>query len=402
MSPPSDIHAKRRIIDRAKELGFDLVGVAAAHPFTDAESIFKERRDRGFLERWHYDDPTIEANCHPQLGLPGARSIICTATSYYADVVTHDPNAAGMRGAISSYAWGVDYHKIIKQWMRSLAAFIEREFPGTRCLACVDTGPMVDRAAAVRAGIGWFGKNGNVLTKQFGSYVFLAELLTTLDLESDEPLQTNCGQCTTCIIECPTGAIGPRGEVDGRRCLSDLTQMKGVIPLAYRKAIGNRLWGCDDCQTSCPVNERNAAARHPEFRPLERIGTAMDLASVLLMSTAQFKTWFGPTAMAWRGKTVLQRNAAVALGNSRDQRAVGPLAQALHDRKPLVRGHAAWALGELGGEQAKRALSGLLAVEQDVWVRDEAQHSLARLAGQASGSSVPEATASPLLQRSLS
>jgi epoxyqueuosine reductase len=395
---PSSV--KARIVAKAMEIGFDLVGVASAQPFASAERIFKERRDRGLLERWQYDDPTIEANCRPELGLSGARSIICTATSYYADVAAHDPSAPGLRGAVSSYAWGVDYHTVIKRWMRVLSSFIEREYPGSRCRACVDTGPMVDRAAAARAGIGWFGKNGNVLTKQFGSYVFLAELLTTLELEPDDPLQTNCGQCTACIARCPTGAIGADGEVDGRRCLSDITQMKGIIPWEYRRALGNRLWGCDDCQTCCPVNERNAAARHTEFQPLEHIGTAMDLPAVLLMTTAQFKRWFGPTAMAWRGKAVLQRNAAVALGNSRDRSAVGPLAQALHDRKPLVRGHAAWALGELGGKQARRALEGLLVAEKDAWVREEARQALSRLDGQAKGMPVPQASASAVLQRS--
>jgi len=396
------VESKSRIVAQAKQLGFDLVGVASAQPFVKEERIFKERRDAGFFERWHYGDPIIEANCRPQLALPNARSIVCTATSYYADVKTHDPTASGLAGAVSSYAWGLDYHKVIGRRLRALADFIEREFAGSLCLSCIDTGPMVDRAAAVRAGIAWFGKNGNVLTKRFGSYVFLAELLTTLELEPDEPLQTNCGSCTECIAQCPTGAIGPEGAVDGRRCLSDLTQMKGPIPLEYRRALGNRLWGCDDCQTCCPVNGRQAAASHPEFSPLAHIGTAMDLPSVLLMTTAQFRRRFGPTAMAWRGKAVLQRNAAVALGNSRDRRAVAPLVQALHDRKPLVRGHAAWALGELGGDRAKGALEDLLLGERVAWVRDEAEDALHRLAGQAPGGTKSESTGSPLFQRSRS
>ncbi|HXW50623.1 MAG TPA: tRNA epoxyqueuosine(34) reductase QueG [Candidatus Acidoferrales bacterium] len=390
---PAD--AKPRILAHARQLGFDLVGIASPQPFGREERVFKERRDRGYLERWHYDDRTIEAACRPERALPGVRSIICTATSYYADATPHDPNAPGLRGAISSYAWGLDYHKVIGRWLTSLAQFIESEFPGARCLKCADTGPMVDRAAAVRAGIGWFGKNGNVLTKQFGSYVFLAELLTTLDLEPDRPLQTNCGQCVACIARCPTDAIGPDGAVDSRRCLSDITQMKGPIPREYRPALGNRLWGCDDCQTACPVNQRNAAATHAEFAPSAGTGIAMDLPSVLLMSRAQFRAWFGSSAMAWRGKAVLQRNAAVALGNSQDVRAVPALAQALRDRKPVVRGHAAWALGQLGGGDAERALLELLDAEPDAWVRDEAEHALARMHGQASAAAMSQATASP-------
>ena len=257
-SRPSS-QTKARVVSRAKELGFDLVGIASAQPFIKEERIFKERRDRNYLERWHYDDRTIETHCTPSLSLRDARSIVCTATSYYSDVTPHDPRAAGLEGAISNYAWGQDYHKVIGRRLNELADFITCEFPGSRCLACVDTGPLMDRAAAVRAGIGWFGKSGNVLTKEFGSYVFLAELITTLELEPDEPLQTNCGQCVECIVDCPTGAIGPNGEIDARRCISDLTQAKGPIPREYRKIIGNRLWGCDTCQTVCPVNDRKAA-----------------------------------------------------------------------------------------------------------------------------------------------
>ncbi len=374
------LDAKARILARAHEIGFDLIGVADAAPFLDAAATFKDRRDRGYLAGWNYPDEIIETNCRPSRSLTGAQSIICTATSYYCDVQPHNPNAGGLRGAISNYAWGQDYHKVIGRRLAALARFIHSEF-GAACLPCVDTGPLVDRAAAVRAGLGWFGKNGNVLTKEFGSYVFLAELITTLHLEPDQPMQANCGQCVECVAHCPTGAILPDGAVDARRCISDLTQAKGFIPLQWRKAIGNRLWGCDSCQTICPVNERKAAARHPEFSPLPQIGTSMDLVSILHMTKAQFRNWFGPTAMAWRGKAVLQRNAAVALGNSGEPRAVAPLVAALRDRKPVVRGHAAWALGELGGEAARRALSDLLTHETHATVREEALQALKNVSG---------------------
>ena len=375
-SPQATVDVKARILARAREIGFDLVGVTDASPFLNTEAVFKQRRDAGYLERWNYSDAVIESTCRPSTVLERAQSIICTAVSYYADVERHDPLAPGLRGAVSNYAWGVDYHKVVRPMLDELAAFIMSEFPGTQCFACVDTGPLVDRAAAVRAGIGWFGKSANLLTKEFGSYVFLAELITTLKLEPDEPLEVNCGRCVDCIVHCPTGAILPDGAIDARRCISDLTQVKGPIPRELRTSIGNRLWGCDSCQTVCPVNERKAAERHEEFRPLPHIGTAMDLPSVLRMTKAQFRRWFGRTAMAWRGKAVLQRNAAVALGNSRDRAAIPHLIAALQDRKPLVRGHAAWALGELGGEEAQRALEDLLAAESDSFVRDETRQAL--------------------------
>jgi len=184
-----------------------------------------------------------------------------------------------------------------------------------------------------------------------------------------------------CIDRCPTRAIGEDGSVDARRCISDLTQLKTPIPRELRESIGNRLWGCDDCQTPCPVNEsENVAANRyagdNPFAPLPHIGTSMDLTAVLRMTKSQFRAWFGPTSMAWRGKAVLQRNAAVALGNSRDERAVPHLIAALDDRKPLVRGHAAWALGRLGGDAARDALTRRLDVEGDAWVREEVELAL--------------------------
>ena len=375
--------AKERIVARAKEIGFDLVGVTSAEPFLPAMRVFDERVRAGYLSNWRYDSSMVERYCTPCASLRGAKSIICTATCYLTEDKPYDPYAPGLRGAVSRYSWSLDYHRTIGKRLKQLADFISAEFAGADCLVCLDTGPLVDRAAAVRAGIGWFGKNGNVLTREFGSWVFLGELITTLQLDPDEPLAKNCGECRVCIDRCPTGAIGPNGAVDARRCISDMTQSKRPIPRDLRKAVGNRVWGCDDCQTVCPVNERKQSGAtvraKDEFRPLPHIGAALDLPAVLLMTKAQFRRWFGPTAMAWRGKAVLQRNAAVALGNSRDDRAVPYLIAALADAKPLVRGHAAWALGELGGDAAKSALEQLMVAERNAWVREEAELALHNL-----------------------
>jgi len=381
---------KDRIIARAKEIGFDLVGIASAQPFTDTEHVFKRRVAEGLLANWNYPDQTVERACRPADALSGAKSIVCTATAYLTEYEPYDPDAPGLRGAISSHAWGSDYHRTIGARLRALAAFISVEFPGERCMPCVDTGPLVDRAAAVRAGIGWFGKNANVLTRDFGSWVLLGEVITTLELPPDEPLAKSCGQCVECIARCPTGAIGPDGSVDGTRCISDLTQLRTPIPRGLRPAIGNRLWGCDDCQTVCPVNQRKElaakSAARPEFAPLPHIGPSMDLPSVLRMTTSQFRAWFGPTSMAWRGKGVLQRNAAVALGNSRDPAAIPPLIEALADRKPLVRGHAGWALGNLHAvcegdlvERTRAALLRAVDAEPDAWAREEMMLALQQL-----------------------
>ena len=378
--------AKSRVVARALELGFDLVGIASAEPFMDERRVFERRAAEGMLGQWRFPNEKITRHTDPSESLAGARSVICTAMSYATDDAAHDPYAPGLRGAVSRHSWGRDYHRVIGAKLRELAAWIQAEFPGESCVACVDTGPLMDRAAAVRAGIGWFGKNANVLTREHGSWVLLGELITTLDLPPDAPLAKNCGECRVCIDRCPTGAIGQDGAIDARRCISDLTQLKKPIPIELRAAIGNRIWGCDDCQSFCPVNERKERGENcvrGTFLALPQIGTSVDLPSVLLMTKGRFKDWFGPTSMAWRGKAVLQRNAAVALGNSRDERALGPLIEALKDRKPIVRGHAAWAIGQLGAELCREdgpaALRLLLDGENDAWVRDEAEAALARL-----------------------
>jgi epoxyqueuosine reductase len=379
--------AKARVIAHARDLGFDLVGIAGAEPFEVERIAFERRAASGMLGQWRYPSERIALVADPGASLPGARSIVCTATSYLTDDKPHDPYAPGLRGAVSRHSWGRDYHRVIGTRLRALAQWIESAFPGARCLACVDTGPLIDRAAAVRGGIGWFGKNANVLTREFGSWVLLGEVITTLELPPDSPLAKNCGECVTCIDRCPTGAIGSDGSIDARRCISDLTQLNAPIPRELRPAIGNRIWGCDDCQSVCPVNERKErdnAATATTFAPLPEIGTSVDLPAVLRMTKSQYRHWFKPTSMAWRGKAVLQRNAAVALGNSRDKGAVPPLIEALHDRKPLVRGHAAWALGELGalsGVEGTAALEDLRANEPVEWVREEAGDALTRLTG---------------------
>jgi epoxyqueuosine reductase len=377
------------VIAHARELGFDLVGIAGAEPFETERQTFERRAASGMLGQWRYPAERIAIVSDPRASLPGARSIICTATSYLTEDKPHDPYAPGLRGAVSRHSWGRDYHRVIGGRLRALARWIESEFAGAKCLACVDTGPLIDRAAAVRAGIGWFGKNANVLTREFGSWVLLGEVITTLDLPPDTPLAKNCGECVTCIDRCPTGAIGPDGAIDARRCISDLTQLNAPIPREFRAAIGNRIWGCDDCQSVCPVNERKArdgAVAGASFAPLPDIGTSVDLPAVLRMTKGQYRRWFKPTSMAWRGKAVLQRNAAVALGNSRDKGAVPPLIDALRDRKPLVRGHAAWALGELGalgGVDARAALEDLRGSEEVDWVREEVELALKRLTSEA-------------------
>ena len=251
----------------------------------------------------------------------------------------------------------------------------------------VDDGPMLDRAAANRAGIGWFGKNSNILTPQFGSWVFLGQVITDLELEPDAPLKKSCGACVRCIDDCPTGAIVAPYVVDNARCISYLTiENRGPIPLELRPLIGDWVFGCDICQDVCPVNRKarpagqpipfpNAAT--PGSNPAGAKGLAfLDLVELLEMSEDDFRARFAGTSIMRAKRVGMQRNACVALGNRglssiEKEAAVPALGRALQQGEPLVRGHAAWALGRIGGEEADALLSQAARREDDSNVLEE-------------------------------
>jgi epoxyqueuosine reductase len=239
----------------------------------------------------------------------------------------------------------------------------------------VDHGWMLDRAAAARAGLGWLGKNTNLLIPGVGSSVLLAEIVTSAELEQDHPLKKTCGSCDACIRVCPTGALVEPGVLDNRRCISFWTiEHRGVIPLDIRPLIGDWIFGCDLCQEICPVNVSPRAAG-PDARALEAFGPMIDarprLEELLALDEERFRARFRNSAVWRTRRSGLLRNVCVALGNIADRTSVPVLATALDDVEPLVRGHAAWALGRLGGSAARAQLEEALRCETDAWVRDE-------------------------------
>jgi epoxyqueuosine reductase len=242
---------------------------------------------------------------------------------------------------------------------------VEATCPEARWVAYVDTGPLMDRAWAERAGLGWIGKNTNLILQGKGSYSFLGEILTDLAIEPDPPARDHCGTCVRCIAACPTGAIlGPR-QLDARRCISYLTiEHRGPIPLELRPAIGTRIFGCDDCQEACPWNRFATPTQDPEFRDAPGQATPA-LIPLLDLDEAAFRARYQGTAILRAKRAGFARNVAVALGNAGDPRGVPALARALAaDPEPMVRGHAAWALGRLGGEEARLALLQAAALER--------------------------------------
>ena len=371
----------RRLVDRlARAAGFDLVAVADAADFAADRDETLRRIDAGRMDGlpW-FTKARVERGTRPQELLPGARSIITVGLNYYAPDGDDDGDnnnddaapAVAARGIVARYARGRDYHRVMKRRLRrltlDLTAALGRDFAARWH---VDDGPMLDRAAAARAGLGWFGKNGNILTPQLGSWVLIGQLLTDLPLPPDAPLGKTCGQCARCIPACPTDAIVAPYVVDNRRCISYQTiENRGVIPRELRAAIGSWVFGCDICQEVCPVNRKTRATGDANFG--RRDLAHPDLVELLTMSEAQFRERFAGTPVM-RAKWVgMRRNACIALGNGGVPAAVPHLAQALADPEPLVRLHAAWALGRIGGSDAADALRRALADELDDAVREE-------------------------------
>jgi epoxyqueuosine reductase len=391
------------IKEYAYALGFDLVRITSGEEFPEAERIIQERIAQGLMDGlpW-FTAERAQVSCHPDALLPGAQSIIALAMFY----LTEQPDEVGEdrpRGSISRYAWGDDYHEIIKPKLQQFGAWLRDyardEVSEVETRLFVDTGRMVDRAVAQRAGLGWYGKNTNILTKGWGSWVFLAEVVTNLPLGGDSgqfydsPSKANCGSCEICLRACPTGALPAPYVLDNTRCISYLTiELRGSIPLELRPLMGNLIFGCDICQQVCPVNivaERRLGLRkdgrvstplqfHPrqEFRPRAGTGSSPELIPLLSLTEEQFRERFRLSPIRRTKRHGLLRNVCVALGNIGDAQAVPALIGALHDYEPLVRGHAAWALGRIGGEQAKRALEEVLGTEGEDEVRREVQCAL--------------------------
>ncbi len=374
----------------AREVGFDAVGIARAEPFVEEGRVTRERVEAGHYSGmpW-FTAERADFSSDPRNLLPTARSIVSLAMSYRPDGLPPAGGPGAPRGRVSSYAWGRDYHTVLKERMEQVVAFI-RVFHGSEQQArtLVDTARIIDRAAARRAGVGWVGKHTNVITKEAGSWVFLGEILTELELTPDAPLRTNCGSCDLCLRVCPTKAIVAPYTVDSNRCISYLTiEHRGAIPRELRPLMGAWIFGCDLCQEVCPPNRRAGAPAHQEFRPGATLPDAPDadadaalaapeLIPLLRITPDEFTSRFGRTPIKRAKREGLQRNVAVALGNSGDRAAVPALARALREEALLVRLHAAWALGRLGGTEAEDALRQALLIETDAGVRAEAQSAL--------------------------
>ncbi|HET9097034.1 MAG TPA: tRNA epoxyqueuosine(34) reductase QueG [Candidatus Baltobacteraceae bacterium] len=357
----------------ARELGAADVRVAPAHADEAARAAMRAAFARGDFTTWRYDDEYAHKASSPQHVLAGAQSVICIAVPYRTD----EPAAPPLSGRVSNYAWSADYHHRVRSLLAQVALRIDQAAgEAVTAIAC-DTRPLAERAFAARAGLGWVGKHTNLINPQAGSFVFLGEIVTTLPLPPDVPLCKTCGSCARCVDACPTGALRGDYTIDATRCIADLTQRTDAIPRQMRALIGTWVWGCDLCQIACPPNERATVHASEANRALTEQTSTPSLLRLLQLRSGDFKRTYARTAMGWRGAAVLRRNAAVALGNALDRAAVPALAAAMReDPHPMVRGHAAWALGRIGGHEAYERLRDCLLDEQDEAVREEAQAAL--------------------------
>ena len=385
---------KKQIQERANDLGFQLVGIT---PATQSETIDRYRQwiESGYAGEMRYLEKHLPLKTDVRRLLAEAKSVISLAMNYYTldppETLTQDPG----RGQISRYAWGDDYHEVIRERLLRLVTFIKQTAENElRTRVCVDTAPIIEREYAQKAGIGWIGKNTNLIhfnppldsdTRQqstsgglsSGSWYFLAEVLIDVTFDYDTPdLRGSCGTCTRCIEACPTDAIVEPNLLDSRRCISYLTiELKESIPKALRPKVGNLIFGCDICQEVCPWNSKAVSTTEPAFQP--RDGNLVpELLSLVGMTQQEFSRRFKGSPIKRAKRRGFLRNVLVAIGNWRSQRAIPALKDALADHEPLIRSHAAWALGRIGGETAKRILQTRLTLETEQDVITEIQDAL--------------------------
>ena len=366
---------QQEVIEYSKSIGIDKIGFTTADPFTEMKNRLIRQQELNYQSG--FEEKDIEKRVTPSLLLEEPRSILAIALAYPAKLPNPPKGKKGeRRGVFCKASWGVDYHTILKEKLEKLEEFIRSKEPDARFKSMVDTGELVDRAVAERAGIGWSGKNCSIITPEFGSYVYLGEMVTNIPFKPDQPIEDECGECTKCLDACPTGALVQGGQLDSQKCIAFLTQTKGFLEEQYRVKLGNRLYGCDTCQTVCPKNKGMDFHLHEEMEPDPELAKPL-LTPFLSMGNREFKETFGHVSGSWRGKKPIQRNAVIALGHFKEESAVPDLiAVLLKDPRPVLRGTAAWALGRIGGDEALEALTASKQNEKDQEVIDEIEKAL--------------------------
>jgi epoxyqueuosine reductase len=383
----TDQELSQKIKELGYGVGFDLVGISALDP-PDPRGSFSEWLRSGYAGEMEYMRRTALQRQHPREWIPWARSVISVGLSYASPA---EVGKLPSWGEVSRYARGRDYHLVIQEKLELLLRHLEHEVEGpVRGKISVDSSPVLERAFAARSGLGWVGKNTLLISPMLGSYLFLGELFIDLDVVPDRPIRDRCGRCQRCLDACPTQAfVGPY-ILDARRCISYLTiELKGAIPRTLRPLVGGRIFGCDICQEVCPYNVRAPVPEDPSFLPGSEL-PIRDLVSLLEISEDEFKERFRDSPILRAKRKGLMRNVMVALGNTGDSLLVPFLTKILEkEPEPLVRGHAAWALGEIGTKDAHEILRVVQLTEHDSFVLEEVQAALEKIQAEKAAVAVP-------------
>ncbi len=339
----------RALRDEAVAIGFHKVAIARAQPLLRDRAALSAwlRGDRHATMAWMARAP--EKRSDPELLLPGCKSVVALAVNYWPG----ESEASSRPGRVARYARGRDYHKVMGKKLKDLALWLAKE-SGAPSRTFVDTGPVLERAWAERAGLGWIGKNANLLTRDLGSWLLLGEVLTLASLEADAgPHEDFCGSCTACLDACPTGAIESPGVVNSNACISYWTiEHRGAIPESRREGIGDWIFGCDVCQDVCPWNVSFAKEAIDDPFALREDLNGLDPAEILGLDEAAFRRRYSGTSLMRARFDGMRRNACIVLGNRRDPAALPPLRRARDDADPVVRDHARWAIARIEGRSA--------------------------------------------------
>lgn len=343
---------KKWIIAQAKEIGIDKIGFTHAGDFEHLRQGLTEQKEKGYTTGFEHDN--LDERLHPKNLMSDAKTIISVALAYPSQIKKEEIDQLEdvPRGQFSRSSWGIDYHHILNKKMNQLTHLIRQKAEDeVDFMPMVDTGALIDVSVAQRAGLGFIGRNGLLITKEFGSFVYLGEMITNIEFEPDTPVADGCGDCMKCIKACPGEALLGNGKMNGKKCLSYITQAKGVMPLEYRTKIGNVIYGCDICQLVCPYNQGKDFHLHDEMEPVWD-DVMPDLEALLVMSNKEFKQKFGYLAGSWRGKNPIQRNAIYALANLKSTSALSLLEKlAANDPRQEICDAAEWAVKKLNNKK---------------------------------------------------
>jgi epoxyqueuosine reductase len=368
---PSPADLKTRLASEARALGFDRIGVSGPEATKEAAKHFREFLDAGAHGDMDWLAAHPERRADPRALWSAVRSVIMLGVNYGPDENPLSILEQRTRGAISVYAQGDDYHDLIKKRLKALARWLVAASP-CEVKVFVDTAAVMEKPLAQAAGLGWQGKHTNLVSREFGSWLFLGAIFTTLDLPRDDTEADHCGSCRACLDICPTAAFPAPYKLDARRCISYLTiESKGPIPREFRKAIGNRIYGCDDCLAACPWNKFAQAGRETKLAARDEL-RAPALADLADLDDAAFRARFTKSPVKRIGRDRFVRNVLIAIGNSGEGALAREAERLLADENPLVRGAAVWALGQLVERTQFDALaSKALGTETDANVRAE-------------------------------